>query len=106
MSINNVTGYLSTQAQRSNDGSQVRVSRSDTTASQDQTGRPSSVDTVSLTDTAARLRSLESTIAALPVVDSPRVEAIKQAIAEGSYETDTQRVAEKMMQFEFDMFGE
>jgi negative regulator of flagellin synthesis FlgM len=104
MPINNVTGYPSTQTQRNNDA--VQVSRSDTKASQDKTGRPSSVDTVSLTDTAAKLQSLENTIAGLPIVDSPRVEAIKLAIEDGSYETDTQRVADKMVQFEFEMFGE
>ncbi len=57
-------------------------------------------DGVTLTSTAARLRSLESTISSLPVVDSKRVAEIKQSIDEGSYEIDPQRIAEKMLDME------
>lgn len=64
-------------------------------------GNPaSSRDTVSLTPQAQQLRDLESRIADLPEVDSNRVNAIKDAIANGSYEIDANRIAEKMMQFE------
>ncbi|WP_127476351.1 flagellar biosynthesis anti-sigma factor FlgM [Sulfurivermis fontis] len=100
MAINNITGFPGNQSQRATDGSQVQVARSEPTAAQQQTGRPSTMDTVSLTDTAARLRELENSLAKLPVVDSQRVESIQQAIANGSYEIDSGRVAEKMLRFE------
>lgn len=103
MAINNITGFPGNQSQRATDGSQVQVARSEPTASQQQTGRPSTMDTVSLTDTAARLRELENSLAKMPVVDSQRVESIQQAIANGSYEMDSGRVAEKMLRFEQDL---
>lgn len=103
MAINNITGFPGNQSQRATDGSQVQVARSEPTAAQQQTGRPSTMDTVSLTDTAARLRELENSLAKLPVVDSQRVESIQQAIANGSYEVDSGRVAEKMLRFERDL---
>ena len=39
-------------------------------------------------------------MANLPVVDAKRVEQIKQAIDNGSYEVDPVKVADKLMQFE------
>lgn len=103
MAINNITGFPGNQSQRATDGSQVQVGRGEPTVSQQQTGRPSTMDTVSLTDTAARLRELENSLAKMPVVDSQRVETIQQAIADGSYEVDSGRVAEKMLRFERDL---
>ncbi len=100
MPINNITGFPGPQSQRTHEGSQVQVARSEPKVHQEQTGRPSTVDTVSLTDTAARLRELESTLANLPVVDTQRVEDIQRALAEGAFEVDPARVAEKMMAFE------
>ncbi len=100
MAINNITGFPGNQSQRATDGSQVQVARSEPTASQQQTGRPSTMDTVSLTDTAARLRELENSLAKMPVVDSQRVESLQQAISNGSYEMDSGRTAEKMLGLE------
>jgi len=77
------------------------VGRSEPTVEQENSGgRPSTVDTVSLTETSAQLRSLESSLASLPVVDTQRVESIKQAIADGSYQVDAQTVADKLIDFE------
>jgi len=76
------------------------VGRSEPRADQDSTGRPSTADTVSLTDTSAQLRSIENSLASLPVVDTQRVEAIKLAIADGSYQIDAESVADKLINFE------
>lgn len=76
------------------------VGRSQPTVDQASTGRPSTVDTVSLTETSAQLRSIESSLSALPVVDTQRVEAIKLAIADGSYQINAASVAEKLIDFE------
>lgn len=100
MAINNITGFPGSQAPRAGEGSQVQVNRSEPNSQQQETGRPSTVDTVSLTDTAARLRGLENTIASLPVVDSQRVEEIQQAIANGVFEIDPQAIADKMLAIE------
>ena len=55
---------------------------------------------LSLTDTAAKLRQLEAQVANQPVVDSQRVDSVKKALADGSFSIDSNRIAEKMAQFE------
>lgn len=57
-------------------------------------------DTVSLTDTAARLKELEMGLASQPVVDTQRVQSVQSAINDGSFEVDPDSVAEKMIEFE------
>ncbi len=106
MPINNVTGFSSAQSQRTTEGSKVEVSRTEQTVSQQETGSSSNVtDSVSLTDTAARLQKLENTIAELPVVDAQKVEDIRSAIANGEYEVNPGRIADKMMSFDAELNG-
>ena len=100
MAINNVTGLPGSQTPRTTEGSQVQVARNEPTATQDETGRPSTLDTVSLTDTSAKLQHLDNTISQLPVVDSQHVEALRQAIDNGSFKADSSRIAGKMMNME------
>lgn len=57
-------------------------------------------DTVSLTDTAARLKELEMGLASQPVVDTQRVQSVQSAINDGTFEVDPDSVAEKMIDFE------
>jgi len=57
-------------------------------------------DKVSLSDA---LSQLEQTLSEVPEVDSARVEAIKAAIEEGSYQVDSQELARKMIDFEGDL---
>ena len=77
--------------------------------SKDGSGKPvtaaTTTDTVSLTDTAARLRELEAALANAPEVDSARVEALRRAIAEGKYDVDSVHVADKLVALERDLFG-
>jgi len=97
-----ITGQNSSPVQNDrNSRPENNVGRSEPTVEQQSSGgRPSTADTVSLTETSAQLRSIESSLAALPVVDTQRVEAIKQAIADGSYQVDAQTVADKLIDFE------
>ncbi len=67
---------------------------------QDVSGNSARVDTVSLTDTATQLQSLQQTLADAPVVDNDRVSALKAAIAEGSYNVDPTELANNMINFE------
>lgn len=57
-------------------------------------------DTFSLTDSAARLRNLESSLAGLPVVDSQRVEGVQRSLATGSFVVDPVSTADKMLEME------
>lgn len=72
---------------------------------QEQTGAPQQpqagqTDTVSITDSASRLRQLESTINALPVVDPQRVEDVQLQLATGSYTVDEVASADKLLEME------
>jgi negative regulator of flagellin synthesis FlgM len=103
MPINHVTGFQGTPAQRS-DSASSKVTRSQEAVGQSGAGVAAG-DKVSFTETSVRLRALEGTLANMPVVDEARVEAIKQAIADGSYQIDANRIADKLIQFERGMFG-
>ncbi|MGB5276136.1 MAG: flagellar biosynthesis anti-sigma factor FlgM [Gammaproteobacteria bacterium] len=72
----------------------------DQPSTQQDTGKSATADTVSISDNAVQLEKLGNHVVSTPVVDSQRVEQVKQAIKEGSYEVSPARVAEKLMQFE------
>lgn len=61
---------------------------------------PTSTDTVVLTETAAQLKRAEASLSSVPVVDTAKVERIRNAIADGSYQVNPERVASKMLQIE------
>ncbi|WP_207062397.1 flagellar biosynthesis anti-sigma factor FlgM [Motiliproteus sp. SC1-56] len=62
-------------------------------------------ETVKLSNQALSLQKLEEQAAALPEVNSDRVAQIKQAIDEGSYQVNADRVAAKMIGLEQQLFG-
>lgn len=95
-----INGLPHPQAKSANDNKQVDVARGESSHAQDETGAPSTADTVSLTDTASRLRSLENTLANLPVADPQRVESFRDAILKGNYSVNADRVAEKLLSFD------
>jgi len=78
----------------------VQVSQNEPTAAQDESGIPSSLDTVSITDNANKMQQLHSEIKSLPVIDVQRIESIRKELSEGNFNTDPRRVAEKLMTFE------
>ena len=63
-------------------------------------GTASTSDTVELTSSAKLLERLEKNLAAAPGIDSSRVETIKQAIANGQYEIDSEAIADAMIRLE------
>jgi negative regulator of flagellin synthesis FlgM len=88
------------QTNGATESAQSATARREPTAPQQETGKPQTGDTVSVTEAAKQLQSLENSLESLPVVDSQRVEAIRTAIANGDYEIDPEKVAEKLMSFE------
>lgn len=95
-----ITGYSPAQLSNARGETPGQVGRSQPTAAQQQTGKPQTTDTVTLTDTSAQLRKLENMISTLPVVDIARVDNVRQAIKAGQLEFNPARVAEKMLRFE------
>lgn len=101
MSID-IKNLSQTQPRASGDGRAVsdgRGTRGGDAGAATATSR-STGDQVTLTDTARRLSDLTQTASAQPAVDSQRVSEIRQAIADGSYQVNAERVADKLMQTE------
>ena len=57
-------------------------------------------ETVSLSSEAQQLQKITDSLRDQPVVNSSRVAELKQAIADGSYKVDSNRVANKLLNFE------
>jgi negative regulator of flagellin synthesis FlgM len=57
-------------------------------------------DSVSLTDSATRMRELESGLGRLPVVDSRRVEEMQRQLATGSFTVNPVSSADKLLALE------
>ncbi|WP_341958995.1 flagellar biosynthesis anti-sigma factor FlgM [Pseudomonas sp. RC10] len=57
-------------------------------------------ETVHLSSEAQQLQKITDSLRDQPVVNSSRVAELKQAIADGSYKVDSNRVASKMLNFE------
>ncbi len=85
-------------------GSNVKLVNSDSVKSSTETGSSGKAqDSVSLTDMSQRLKAMEQQIARLPIIDTQKVEQVKNAINSGTYEFNSERIAEKMIQFERDI---
>ncbi|HEY0963305.1 MAG TPA: flagellar biosynthesis anti-sigma factor FlgM [Pseudomonadales bacterium] len=60
----------------------------------------SSADRVSVTSEATRLQEIEEQLMAVPEVNSQKVAEIKAMIANGTFDFNPQRIAEKLIAFE------
>ena len=76
-----------------NDNQKVAI----TTTSQNDKSRS---DTVSLTDAAEQLQSLQQIVVDTPIVDQSKVDALRAAIANGSYVIDATEVAQNLLKLE------
>jgi len=94
-----INGITNSKVASSTDDSQVKQTLEQTSTEQ-ESGKSSSTDTVSLSDNAVQLGKLDNAAVSTPVVDTQRVEQVKQAIKDGSYEPDPAKIADKLMQFE------
>lgn len=57
-------------------------------------------DTVELSTAAQQLASLQDDLASIGAVDMGKVDEIKQAISNGSYKIDTQKIADSLLALE------
>ena len=54
-------------------------------------------DSLTLTESSARVRTLEAQLAAVDVTDIGKVEAVKAALADGSFTVDAEVVADRLI---------
>lgn len=101
---NEINGLLSSGPSRLGEAAASRttqiVQRDTSDARSASQQGPAAVDAVSLTGEATRLKALEEKLLALPDTDTQRIESIRQAIADGRYRIDPQRIAERLLVFE------
>jgi negative regulator of flagellin synthesis FlgM len=90
------------ETDRSGNGARVGAGSADASA-RGQASRVLADDTVELTDTASRLSDLRAEVAKASGIDLQRVEAIKERIANGSYQVDAERVADALVKLERDL---
>ncbi|MEH6470268.1 MAG: flagellar biosynthesis anti-sigma factor FlgM [Halopseudomonas sp.] len=62
-------------------------------------------ETVKLSSEAQMLNKLEEQVAQLPDTDESRIASIKQAVEDGSYSIDPERIASKLTSLEDQLFG-
>lgn len=60
----------------------------------------SGADKVSLTGDARKLQDLEHQLESQPVVDSQRVDAVRSAVENGTFEVNPDRIADKILSLE------
>jgi negative regulator of flagellin synthesis FlgM len=57
-------------------------------------------DSVELTGTAQLLASFQTDLSSIDTVDMAKVDAIRQAIAQGTYQIDPQKIADSLLSLE------
>ncbi|WED21097.1 flagellar biosynthesis anti-sigma factor FlgM [Vibrio sp. JC009] len=85
--------------------SQARTESNTKPDSGSVSGSKTSSDSVSLSQQGKAMGQLQQTMASQPSFDSAKVAAIKEAIANGSYRVDAEKLADNMMKFEDELGG-
>lgn len=103
MSINSV-GNSSTPTEHRSSNTRATDSTPVKAAEDKKSGAPaSSMDTVHISPQAVDLQAVEARLKELPDVDRTRITELRNQIASGEYQTDSKRLAEKILKFESDL---
>ncbi|EGR0620601.1 flagellar biosynthesis anti-sigma factor FlgM [Vibrio parahaemolyticus] len=85
--------------------SPARNDSSATSSATESKKAPAQQDAVSLSQQSKAVSKLQKDMAASPAYDSAKVAAIKEAIANGSYRVDPEKLADNMIKFENELQG-
>ena len=96
----NINGLPGSHLSGAHESRQVTPVHNEPTSKQRETGKTSTSDTVSLTESARQLQALEAQVNSQPVVDTQRVEAARQSIDRGTYQVQPDVISQKLLQFE------
>ena len=79
--------------------SKVSATRAKTADKTGKGGKTSatSPDSLTLTESSSRLRALEGELAQVDITDSAKVEAVKAAVANGTFAVDAEVVADRLI---------
>ncbi|EJB8691383.1 flagellar biosynthesis anti-sigma factor FlgM [Vibrio parahaemolyticus] len=83
----------------------ARNDSSPTSSTTESKKAPAQQDAVSLSQQSKAVSKLQKDMAASPAYDSAKVAAIKEAIANGSYRVDPEKLADNMIKFENELQG-
>ncbi|EJO3864160.1 flagellar biosynthesis anti-sigma factor FlgM [Vibrio parahaemolyticus] len=83
----------------------ARNDSSATSSTTESKKAPAQQDAVSLSQQSKAVSKLQKDMAASPAYDSTKVAAIKEAIANGSYRVDPEKLADNMIKFENELQG-
>jgi|SRR5690554_2232253 len=97
MAIDTTNSYKSVGSATNRTGSQPLSSERKSVSDAPRQESTQSEDTVALSPQAQQLQRLQDKIDAAPAVDSERVAQIRQAISEGRFEINAERLAEAML---------
>ncbi|MBE0363758.1 negative regulator of flagellin synthesis FlgM [Pseudoalteromonas ulvae UL12] len=76
------------------------------TPTQTATTNPkSAADSVVLTSQAQQLKNVQTKADEAPGFDAKKVNELKKAISEGSYQVNAEKLAKNIAQFEFNLYG-
>ena len=93
---------LDTSGARRTEGSKAGGGQAATSS---ELSAPQAGETVNITRSALLLAKLEEIVRAAPAVDADKVDAIKTAVAAGTYQIDDQSVADNMIRLDRELIG-
>ncbi len=99
-----INSLNSTNLQNVSDSGGVQRSQGNAALGRAMAGKvKSQEDSFDMTGSASKLLALESRIMQMPVVDAQQVEAVRRALATGSFTIDPQSAADKMLAMEINL---
>lgn len=106
MAINDLTGLSSVNAgARSKANSNLASAGNAAAGKQPATSAPAPAETVKFSSAAQMLSKLEEQLPQLPDTDEDRIASIKQAIADGTFSVNPERIATKLTSLEDQLFS-